>query len=138
MVTHTRMALFMLDVLFSGFTVSHGTYRCLDMVIMPMPRGGTPQEAETNGLYSALLLRKYFLGRAWDDGRNPQEPDRVAGDSKNIVNGIIGFSRVKHPRLQKWSAGVLAALQDFRREVDVFAIPRSANGMADHGAGQAV
>ena len=122
----------------AGFVVSHGVYRCLDLVVMPMPAGEMPEEAETNGLYSALLLRKYFLGRAWEDGWDPQEPDRIAGDSKNTVDGMVGLSRVKHPQLQRWSAGVLAALQDFRRDVDIFAIPRSVNGMADYGAGQAV
>ena len=78
------------------------------------------------------------MRKAREEGWKPAEPDRIAGDSRNTINGINGLSRIKNARLQKWSAGVLAALQDQRREVDIFVVPRSANGMADHGAGQAV
>ncbi len=66
-----------------GFCVALGRCIHLDTIVIPMPLGETPQEAETHGFYSAILARPYFLRRAWERGLSPTEPDYAASDSRN-------------------------------------------------------
>ncbi len=90
-----------------GFVVAHGRYTHLDTVVISMPAGEPPQEAEAHGLYSALLARPHFLHKAHALGLQPLEPDFIASDSKNSVHSALGQARLRHPKLQQWAAGVL-------------------------------
>ncbi len=121
-----------------GFFVALGRYTHLDTIIVPMPGGETPQEAEAHGLYSAILARPYFFRKALELGLCPSEPDYIASDSRNTVRSSIGIARLRQHRLQQWAAGVLAAMDYHARRVEICQTPRSANAAADHGAGVAV